>query len=114
MVPQIPQSRTTPTLIFVATLAALQFIAQGTALADIVPPNVVALIGLILGAVSLAASIVLRGQVTPWSDVAAKVGADGRLVAGPAAVDTVPGEVVDVTTSDVTVEPPAGPEGRYQ
>ena len=99
MTPQVPPSKTTPALVFVAALAGLQLIAQGTALGDIVPPKVVALIGLILAGVQLAANIVLRGQVTPWSDVAAKIGTNGQLVAGPAAPSTVPGEVVDVTGS---------------
>ncbi len=95
MTPQVPSSRTSPALIVVAVLAGLQFIAQGAALADFVPAKVVALVGLILAGVTLTVQLILRGQVTPWEDVAAKVDGQGGLVAGPAANGLPPGAVVE-------------------
>jgi len=83
-----------PVVIVFSILAGLQVINGGLTLIDAVPKDLAGIFSLILGAVTAAASVYVRGMVTPWADVISKL-QNGVAVPGPAA-GAVP-------------EPPAGP-----
>lgn len=87
-----------PVVIVFSILAGLQVINGGLALIDSIPKDLAGLFSLILGAVTAAASIYVRGMVTPWAEVVSKI-QNGHVVAGPAAAGgTLP------------VDPPKPPE----
>lgn len=81
----IPGSgRTSPVLLWMSVLAALQVLSAGSALADVIPYKVAALFALTVAAAQAGVQFYVRGQVTPWQDVIAKVTPDGVAIAGPA------------------------------
>lgn len=77
-------ARTSPVLLWMSILAALQVLSAGSALADVIPYKVAALFALTVAAAQAGVQFYVRGQVTPWQDVIAKVSADGTAIAGPA------------------------------
>jgi hypothetical protein len=89
-----PVSR--PLLVTFSVLTGLNVVLGGAALAELVDPKWIGLA--VLGSAGLTAGLgyYVRGQVTPWPEVAAQR-TDRGLVAGPAAPGTTAvGEPVDV------------------
>jgi hypothetical protein len=74
-----------PVVIVFSILAGLQVINGGLMLIDSIDKDIAGLFSLILGAVTAAASVYVRGMVTPWVDVVSKITSSGNVVAGPAA-----------------------------
>jgi hypothetical protein len=77
-------SRPSPVLLWMSILAALQVLSAGSALADVIPYKVAALLALTVAAAQAGVQFYVRGQVTPWQDVIAKLTPSGTPVAGPA------------------------------
>lgn len=77
-------SRPSPVLLWMSILAALQVLAAGSALTDVIGSEVAALFALTVAALQIGVQFYVRGQVTPWQDVIAKVDAGGTAIAGPA------------------------------
>jgi hypothetical protein len=78
-----PPRASRPVVITMSTLAGLQVLAAGSALADVVPADVAALFALMVAAAQAGVGVYVQSLVTPWQDVIAKVTPDGA-VAGPA------------------------------
>jgi hypothetical protein len=74
-----------PVLAVMSTLAALQVLTGGAALGDVLGAKGAGLCILAVAAVQAGLQFYVRGQVTPWEGVAARVDEAGALVAGPAA-----------------------------
>lgn len=91
-----------PLLIWSSTLAALQVIAGGAALGDVIGLKAAGLFILVVAALQVGTSFYVRGQVTPTSTVAAQRDPDGVLVAGPAAAAPTGTAVLE----PVEVDPP--------
>jgi hypothetical protein len=72
-----------PVVIVYSVLAALGVINGGLGLIDSLDKDVVAIISLIIGAITAAAAFWVESQVTPWNTVVSKM-QDGTVVAGPA------------------------------
>lgn len=89
-------------VIFGSVLAALQFLAAATALADIIGKTPFAIFVIAVGAVQVGWAFFQQNTVTPAADVGAYLNAQGRMVAGSAAGVTTGKEVEVVKT-----EPPA-------
>lgn len=77
-------SKPGPVLLWMSILAALQVLTGGAALAEVIGAQVAGLAVLTVAALQTGIQFYVRGQVTPWQDVIAKVGPDGTPVAGPA------------------------------
>lgn len=77
-----------PVLVVMSTLAALQVLVAGSALADVIGVKLAGLLGLMVAAVQMGVQFYVRGQVTPWDAVVAQVNDTGTIVAGPAAQTT--------------------------
>jgi hypothetical protein len=73
-----------PVVVAMSTLAALQVLTAGSALADVVPFRVAALLALMVAAAQAGVQFYVQSLVTPWQDVIAAVAPDGTAVAGPA------------------------------
>jgi hypothetical protein len=72
-----------PVVIVYSILAALGVINGGLGLIDSLDKDVVAIVSLIIGAVTAGAAFWVESQVTPWNTVVSKM-QDGQVVAGPA------------------------------
>jgi len=72
-----------PVVIVYSIMAALGVINGGLGLIDGLDKDVVAIISLIIGAITAAAAFWVESQVTPWNTVVSKI-QDGNVVAGPA------------------------------
>jgi hypothetical protein len=79
-----PPRASRPVVITMSTLAGLQVLAAGSALADVVSADVAALFALMVAAAQAGVGVYVQSLVTPWQDVIAKVTPDGIAVAGPA------------------------------
>lgn len=90
-------------LLITAVLAALQFIAGASTLADLLPAVAVAWFVLIVGAVQVAVAVYQRGAV-PAAAVAAAYDVDGSLVAGPAAWQSNGTPVAVLAVSDAGID----------
>jgi hypothetical protein len=73
-----------PVLLWMSILAALQVLSAGSALADVIPYKVAALLALTVAAAQAGVQFYVRGQVTPWQEVISKRALDGLAIAGPA------------------------------
>ena len=73
-----------PVVIVFSILAALQVIDAALVLADSVNETAGAIISMVIAALTAAATVYVRGMVTPWVDVVSKI-QNGTVVAGPAA-----------------------------
>lgn len=93
-----------PVLIVMSTLAGLQVLTAGSALADVIGVELAGLLVLIVAAAQIGIQFYVRGQVTPNSSVAAKIDTvRAEVVAGPAAEavsEAVEGEEVKVTPTE--------------
>lgn len=94
-----------PVVIVFSILAALEVINGGLALIDSIDKDVAGIISLVIGAITAGASFYVRGMTAPWASVVSQA-QDGRLVAGPAAGDTLPPP--PPTTPPAPPAPPAG------
>ena len=98
--------RTRPVVIVFSALAALQFFISGSAVAEIVDPKVLGVIGLAVASAQLFMTKVVENQTVPFGASLAYVNKDGVPVAGPASPATIrDGEVV----TGLVVEPESGP-----
>lgn len=88
-------NKSRPVLIIFSILAALQFLAAGAALGDLVGPHVFGLFGLSVGAVQVGMTFYVQNITVPIQNVAAYVtsGDVPTVVAGPAAAATNGAEV---------------------
>lgn len=98
--PRGASSNRSPVLAVMSTLAALQVLTGGAALGEVLGAKAAGLCILAVAAAQTGLQFYVRGQVTPWSAVAASVDGDGSLVAGPAA---------DVPTGALVAEVQAAP-----
>jgi hypothetical protein len=99
-------SKPNPVLIMAAILAAANVIVAGLVQLDMIDEGWLAILNLVVAALTVAYGVVTRGQVAPWADVAAKASPNGGLVAGPAS-NVATG--TPVLVSDTAV-PPGPPE----
>lgn len=83
--------------IFGSILAALQFLAAASALADFIGKETFGLFVIVVGAIQVGWAFYQQEQVVPVRDVAAYENKRGNVVAGPAAGAT--------NGTPVTVEP---------
>lgn len=90
-------------LIVTAVLAALQFIAGASTLAELLPAVAAAWFVLIVGALQVAYAVYQRGAV-PAAAVAAAYDVNGSLVAGPAALQRNGTPVAVLTMTDSGVD----------
>jgi hypothetical protein len=98
-------SKPNPVLIMAAVIGAINVVVAGLVQLDVIDDTWLAILNLIVAAITVAYGIITRGQVAPWADVAAKASPNGGLVAGPAS--TVPtGTPVMVSDSAVPPSPP--------
>jgi hypothetical protein len=72
-----------PVVIVYSILAALGVINGGLGLIDSLDKDVVAIISLIIGAITAAAAFWVESQVTPWNQVVTTI-KDGHVITGPA------------------------------
>lgn len=98
-------SKRSPVLAVMATLASLHVLVGGAALGDVVGAKVAGLLGLMVAAAEVGAAIYVRGLVTPWDAVVAKVNDAGTIVAGPAAQTTTGAPVEEPVPLDVPPVP---------
>lgn len=89
-------TKSRPVLVIFSILAALQFLAGGAALSDVVGPEAFGLFVLGVGAIQAGFAVYTQSQVVPVQDVASYVDTNGNAVAGPASAPTN-GVLVEVT-----------------
>lgn len=99
-------SKPNPVLIMAAVIGAANVIVAGLVGLDMIDDTWLAILNLVVAALTVAYGMVTRGQVAPWADVAAKASPNGGLVAGPAASQATGSPVVVETTA----VPPGPPE----
>lgn len=94
--------KTRPVLITFSILAALQVIAGGAALQDVIGKTAFGLFVLTVAAVQVGMTFYVQNSVVPAQDAVAYINQDGIAVAGPAAgltngtaVEVVPSPVVN-------------------
>lgn len=74
-----------PVLVVMSTLAAMQVMVAGSALADVIGKQLAGLLTLMVAAAQVGLQFYVRGQVTPSSTVVATRTDAGSVVAGPSA-----------------------------
>lgn len=77
-----------PVVIMATIIAVLQALLGAAAFTDLVSHQVFGWLQVALIVITAVYGSVVHGQVTPWSDVAAKRNRNGAIVAGPAASQT--------------------------
>lgn len=78
-------NKSRPVLITFSILAGLQVVTGATGLGDVLPPEVVFIIGILVAAVQVGMTFYVQNQVVPVEDTAAYIDQTGQTVAGPAA-----------------------------
>lgn len=93
-----PRTKPQPILVFMSVLVALDVIVAGAALGNLLKPDLVGFLLLIMAGLKMGSAYYIRGQVVPLSDVGAFVNDERQMVAGPASVvpDDEPVTVAEV------------------
>lgn len=98
--PTLPPGRPRPVLVMASVVAGLQFVVAGGQLAELLPAPWPAVVGLVVGAITIGWGVYTHGQVTP---LAAPRDRRGRpLVTAP---------IRHSWPADPTGEPPADHTG---
>lgn len=81
-----PRTKPQPILVFMSVLVALDVMVAGAALGNVLKPDLVGFLLLIMAGLKMGSAYYIRGQVVPLSDVGAFVNDQRQMVAGPASV----------------------------
>lgn len=71
-----------PVIVTMSVLAGLQFLAAGSALADIIPANIAAFFALAVAATQVGVQFYVKSQVVPLEDVTTFRAANGTMLEG--------------------------------